>query len=139
MKEIDRLQRPEIQLEMQEKMIEEYKVQVYLGKKKEDQEIASSLLELEDRYMEVKRYSEGLKEEIKKKSKVIEECYKEIAEMKVRVIKGRVKGECLDKGIRSFSGDRDKVKGNENVLNKQEIDFMPYFSCLAAALEDFLI
>ena len=137
------MERPEVQLEMQEKLIEEYKVQVYLGKKKEDQEIQSSLLDLEDRYMEVKRYSEGLEEEVRKKNKAIEGCYKEIAELKVRVIKGKVKEECLDKGVRSFSGDRGKSKAkaesNERVPNKQELDLMPFFSTLAAALEDFLI
>ena len=62
--EIERLHRPEIQKEIQEKMMEEYKVQAYLGKKQEDQEIVTSLMELEERYMDVKRYSEGLENEI---------------------------------------------------------------------------
>lgn len=119
-------------------MIEEFKVQVYLGKKKEDQEIVSSLIDLETRFVELKKHSLGLEDEIKKKNGVIDRCYKEIAELKLRNIKGKAKDECFSReGLRSFSVERS-VRNSES-YKKEDNELVPLFSCLAAALEEFLI
>jgi hypothetical protein len=134
---VEKLKNPEIQEEFRVKIVEDFKNQLFLDKRKEDLEVTRSLIELEERFEGIKKYAEGLAKEVDLKNIQIGKLYREIAEGKLRSIKDRVKDE--NQPIkRSLSGEKT-LRNKPPKHPEAGGDLISYTCCLAAALEDFLL